>query len=678
MDDYVPDSEDEEMMPLKLPETNIPAPTMTDSISQFPSTPASSRLAATNQVASSVIQTASSSSSTSKKPPPRPRPIPKKPAQSTPYPHTAIAELDDKSSPISEDPFMMSSNPVSASELVKMRRRKASATATPTPAATIDISSDDELSLPLPPKPRPKPKPKAKVSPPIELQPDPEMSSQAQQPPTSPSALSPRFSRKRKDSPITLDSDGGLAVISPSASVVEDLVPLPETIPAYELPPAKKRKTKDDTSMENKKKRKSKDKVQADQAHASKPKRQKDVPVFKSREFIEDSDDEGETGHAVHSNSRDRQESPLTAPPSPASVAAPSPKRPTPVDASDNERSKKRKLMEGKGKGIMRPVVELTARPSMSNKVVLTDDEEALSVPTKQNVARKLVVSDDENDSYNDLPPQPLARKKKQHPLFSDDDDDIAPAVPIKNKKRKERKKKGDDKNTKRGDSRTNVADPILVDELAAPPPVNLSSPSSSPSPAPTTNKKDLDKAVVSDSEEEAEPEKVQDPPAGGSASQPPSPAKENRLPPPRRAESISAKYTVAPRRPSVPMSELIQRAQAKPSSPYPSVSSRMFSSSKRSTSLSTGSASVLYTKNTKTFVSRIAPLHTTRRTPPPAPPPLPPKKKTKKELELEEEWEEELVDELSTEVWCGMTGEEREQKRKDWFRMKRGEWIED
>jgi len=39
-------------------------------------------------------------------------------------------------------------------------------------------------------------------------------------------------------------------------------------------------------------------------------------------------------------------------------------------------------------------------------------------------------------------------------------------------------------------------------------------------------------------------------------------------------------------------------------------------------------------------MLSRIAPLHSNRRTPPP-----PPRKKSKKELEMVEKWEEEMVE---------------------------------
>ncbi|KAL5486127.1 hypothetical protein ACEPAI_7171 [Sanghuangporus weigelae] len=62
--------------------------------------------------------------------------------------------------------------------------------------------------------------------------------------------------------------------------------------------------------------------------------------------------------------------------------------------------------------------------------------------------------------------------------------------------------------------------------------------------------------------------------------------------------------------------------------------------------------------KASRTVLSRIAPLHPNRRTPPPPPPRLPAPKKSKKMLELEEKWEMELAE--SVDGWSCMTDEER------------------
>lgn len=62
--------------------------------------------------------------------------------------------------------------------------------------------------------------------------------------------------------------------------------------------------------------------------------------------------------------------------------------------------------------------------------------------------------------------------------------------------------------------------------------------------------------------------------------------------------------------------------------------------------------------KASRATLSRIAPLHPNRRTPPPAPPRPPAPKKSKKMLDLEEKWEEELAE--SVEGWSCMGDEER------------------
>jgi hypothetical protein len=102
-------------------------------------------------------------------------------------------------------------------------------------------------------------------------------------------------------------------------------------------------------------------------------------------------------------------------------------------------------------------------------------------------------------------------------------------------------------------------------------------------------------------------------------------------------------------------MQELIRRVNSLPSSPFAAtpVSARTHS-----------------LKNSRTALTRIAPLHATRRTPPP-PPPRPPKpKKTKKQLEREERWEEELQE---TDGWAAMTDEERAALRRAKWDMELG-----
>ncbi|KAH7884408.1 hypothetical protein F5I97DRAFT_1929279 [Phlebopus sp. FC_14] len=105
------------------------------------------------------------------------------------------------------------------------------------------------------------------------------------------------------------------------------------------------------------------------------------------------------------------------------------------------------------------------------------------------------------------------------------------------------------------------------------------------------------------------------------------------------RALSIKPKAT--------PMSELIRRVNSQPSSPFPSVS-RSYSP---------------WLKSSRTMLSKIAPLHPNRRSPPPPLPRPPPPKKSKKQIEMEERIEEELAETI--EGWSCMTDEERRDLRR-------------
>lgn len=91
-------------------------------------------------------------------------------------------------------------------------------------------------------------------------------------------------------------------------------------------------------------------------------------------------------------------------------------------------------------------------------------------------------------------------------------------------------------------------------------------------------------------------------------------------------------------------MSALIRRVSSKVQSPL-------------ATPSSTYSPSPL-AKSSRRTLSRIAPLHPNRRTPPPAPPRPPAPKKSKKMLDLEEKWEMELAD--TVEGWSCMGDDER------------------
>jgi hypothetical protein len=131
----------------------------------------------------------------------------------------------------------------------------------------------------------------------------------------------------------------------------------------------------------------------------------------------------------------------------------------------------------------------------------------------------------------------------------------------------------------------------------------------------------------------------------------PTSPKKKNVEETPKPAvPSIASNYTIASRTKSTPMAELIRRVNSRPGSPFPVVMSRRSSlgGAAASTASNPGTPTTTYSpyhKFSRSALSRIAPLHPNRRTPPPPLPPPPPKPKTKKEKEREERWEEEMIE---------------------------------
>ena len=143
----------------------------------------------------------------------------------------------------------------------------------------------------------------------------------------------------------------------------------------------------------------------------------------------------------------------------------------------------------------------------------------------------------------------------------------------------------------------------------------------------------------------------------------------------------LYTRYEIAPRRSSLPMSELIRRANSIPGSPFstPHPSTPAPGSSKlKPLTARSGTAYSPYLKSSRSMLSRIAPLHPNRRTPPPPPPPPPPRKKSKKELEMEERWEEEMVESVGgVEAWAVLGDDERrEMWRAKWAR-ELGGWDE-
>ncbi|KAJ3711940.1 hypothetical protein C8R42DRAFT_780721 [Lentinula raphanica] len=166
-------------------------------------------------------------------------------------------------------------------------------------------------------------------------------------------------------------------------------------------------------------------------------------------------------------------------------------------------------------------------------------------------------------------------------------------------------------------------------------------------------------------------------------SSKPPTPATDQKQ---LKYPTLVSRYTIAPKsaRKSTPMSDLIRRVNSMPNSQFKSPMPRGRSIAGGSKGKDTGdptengsitgsggrTAYSPYLKSSRTFLSRIAPLHPNRRTPPPLPPAPPPRKKTRKEMEwekkdkeekeeLEERWEEELVERVGgVGEWLAM-GEE-------------------
>ncbi|EGN98855.1 hypothetical protein SERLA73DRAFT_181542 [Serpula lacrymans var. lacrymans S7.3] len=112
------------------------------------------------------------------------------------------------------------------------------------------------------------------------------------------------------------------------------------------------------------------------------------------------------------------------------------------------------------------------------------------------------------------------------------------------------------------------------------------------------------------------------------------------------RGRSTSIKPSIKP----TPMSELIKRVNSQPGSP--------FAHSPRPAPIYSP-----YLKSSRSLLSRIAPLHPNRRTPPPPLPRPPPPKKSKKQLQMEERIEEELAETI--EGWSCMTNEERKELKR-------------
>ena len=140
---------------------------------------------------------------------------------------------------------------------------------------------------------------------------------------------------------------------------------------------------------------------------------------------------------------------------------------------------------------------------------------------------------------------------------------------------------------------------------------------------------------------------------------------------------SLHSRYEIAPRRSSLPMSELIRRSNSALGSPFSTPQPRTSSSSSAVRPIKSGTTTYSpYLKSSRSLLSRIAPLHPNRRSPPPPLPPPPPRKKTKKELEMEEKWEEEMIDSVGgISEWTCLTDDEKKELRRAKWAREMGDW---
>jgi hypothetical protein len=117
-------------------------------------------------------------------------------------------------------------------------------------------------------------------------------------------------------------------------------------------------------------------------------------------------------------------------------------------------------------------------------------------------------------------------------------------------------------------------------------------------------------------------------------------------------------------------MSELIKRVNSLPQTPSPAGKDRAQSVLRTAPGITYSP----YAKASRSFLSKIAPLHPNRRTPPPPLPPPPPRKKSKKEIEREERWEEELIENVGgPAAWSCLSEEDRKEMRRAKWAMEMG-----
>ncbi|KAJ7650117.1 hypothetical protein FB45DRAFT_10252 [Roridomyces roridus] len=326
--------------------------------------------------------------------------------------------------------------------------------------------------------------------------------------------------------------------------------------------------------------------------------------------------------------------------------------------------------------------------------VDMFDDGPVLPPPTtgqKPNSVTSIPGSQPDEEELAPLPP--VAKKRKRVVVDDDDDDDfLADGGSAEKEKKGKKAKTGNEKKAtvKKAKGRTVVSDEeevdagvvsvpeddrMMVDRV--PSPLSDLEDDMPPKKKPKLAKKGPSKRMVAVSESEGEGEdqeirkdittstKAQIENSKPAASSPKQ-SKNNGAgtPKPPALPSIASRYSIAPRTKSTPLSELIRKVNSQPGSPFPNVGGVAAASPK----------TPMYSPHAKfsrRALSRIAPLHPNRRTPPPPLPPPPPKPKTKKEKEREEKWEEEMIEDVGGwDEWKNLSDEQQKAlRRQKWDR---------
>ncbi|CAA7266829.1 unnamed protein product [Cyclocybe aegerita] len=455
-----------------------------------------------------------------------------------------------------------------------------------------------------------------------------------------------------------------------------------------------------------------------------------DKDTFKSREFIEDSDEDADPLRltndnafigAGHDQPAVEERRPELQPQSTksSSSSAPSSSRSVTGTAQETKTKKKGNKKGDQGSAPSDPVLEppgttsnvasSSAGLSSSSRSALDRTKTASSSSPKDQLdtempkakgkttskKRKSIVDSEVDDEFRDeaQDEEEAVGKKKQkkgkNVVLSDEDDIVEVEVQkVKSKsklkgKGKEKQKETSKESVKERSTSNNFkkASKVAISEeedahLDDEGDSLIEPPHEERRPTPEESEKEKRKAT----KENVSPAV---PVASSRVSATPRPSSSTSIKPnPDGSTPLYARYEIAPRRSGPSMSELIRRANSMPGSPFPtpSASSPFVRKNSNASSAHPGTPTATtyspYMKSSRRLLSRIAPLHPNRKTPPPPPPPPPPRKKTKKEIEMEEKWEEELVDSVGgLEVWAAMEEGERKEIRRIKFERERGGW---